>query len=491
MTTPLSADVRLRTLADWDVQQARRAVTLLAGAIEALPAWRARLEGVERAVGSGNCWSGPAARGAVHALAEVSSVASALAAALGESLASYRRLLAEAGRAQELAEQALVRAASLPDPIDIRPPAAAAALWHAALAGAAAEDAGGALAGLGVRDAFAPADFPQLLAQVPLMGPIQAPPVPATRVPAEVAGWWSGLSELQRSAVISLSPGLVGALDGVPAWARDRANRLVLDRALRDPRTPAVAAVTARAVADRVAREEAAGQTVQVQLLDLAGDRVALSLGDLDTADEVAVLVPGVGNTPEDDLGRLIGNARDIATASREASHGASLATVVWLGYRTPATVLAGTMRFAAEDGGPALAHSLDGLAAARTATATGDPRTTVVAHSYGTVVVDEAADEPGRLAADAVVLLGSPGMQGYAWGLEVPAVFDAASPADPVTWAAWDGDRWTGGAYGATGLPIDPDMGHSDYLEPAFPTLAAVGEVVGGVRLAEKEAHC
>jgi hypothetical protein len=33
--------------------------------------------------------------------------------------------------------------------------------------------------------------------------------------------------------------------------------------------------------------------------------------------------------------------------------------------------------------------------------------------------------------------------------------------------------------------------MHHSDYLEPEFPTLAAVGEVVAGIRLAEKQAHC
>jgi hypothetical protein len=105
------------------------------------------------------------------------------------------------------------------------------------------------------------------------------------------------------------------------------------------------------------------------------------------------------------------------------------------------------------------------------------------VAHSYGTVVVDEAADEPGLLAADAVVLLGSPGMEDYAASLEAPEVFEAASPGDPVTWFPWDGDRWTGGTYGATALPLSPDMGHSDYLEPEFPTLAAVGEVVAGTR--------
>ena len=481
MTGPLADGGRLSTVATWDVARARGAVTALAGTIEGLLTWRARLEGVQRAVESGESWSGPAARSAVAALAEVSAVAWAVGAALDESLSAYRRLIVEAASAQDLAEQAI--AATIAGPAGIRPPVEDAALRHAALAAVAAKDAGDALAGLGVRDAFAPADFPELLVHVPLMGPIQAPSVPSTRVPAEMAEWWAGLSEAQRGAVISLSPAVIGALDGVPAWARDRANRLLLGRALRDPRTPPAAAITAGEVARRIAREEAAGQDVQLHLLDLAGNRVVLALGDLDTADKVAVLVPGVGNTPEHDLGGLLGNVTDVAAAVRHASPSATLATVVWLGYRTPETIVTGSMRFAAEAGGPALARSLAGLAAARTATATGSSRTTVVAHSYGTVVVDEAADEPGLLAADAVVLLGSPGMEGYACSLEAPEVFDAASPSDPVTWFPWDGDRWTGGSYGAIGLPLSPGMGHSDYLEPEFPTLAAVGEVVAGVR--------
>jgi hypothetical protein len=481
MTAPLADGVRLSAVAAWDVPRARRAVTALAATIEGLLTWRARLEGVQRAVESGESWSGPAARSAVAALAEVAAVAWAVGAALDDSLTAYRRLVVEAASAQDLAEQAI--AAAVPGPAGTRPPVADDALRHAALAAAAAADAGDALAGLGVRDAFVPTDFPDLLVHVPLMGPIQAPPVPATRVPAEVAVWWAGLSAAQQGAVISLTPAVVGALDGVPAWARDRANRRLLGRALDDPHIPAAYALRAAVVAWRIAGEEATGQDVQLHLLDLAGDRVVLALGDLDTAATVAVLVPGVGNTPEDDLGGLVGDARDVGAAARHASPETSLATVVWLGYRTPDTIVTGSMRFAAEAGGPALARSLAGLAAARTATATGSSRTTVVAHSYGTVVVDEAADEPGVLAADAVVLLGSPGMEGYASGLEAPAVFDAASPSDPITWFPWDGDRWTGGSYGATGLPLAPGMGHSDYLEPQFPTLAAVGEVVAGLR--------
>jgi hypothetical protein len=289
------------------------------------------------------------------------------------------------------------------------------------------------------------------------------------------------LSEAQQGAVISVSPAVIGTLDGVPAWARDRANRLLLDRALRDPRTPEAAAVTAGVVARRIAREEAAGQDVQLQLLDLAGDRVVLALGDLDTADTVAVLVPGVGNSPEDDLGALVGNARHVGAAARAADPGATQATVVWLGYRPPANLWEGSTRFPALRWGPVLADSLAGLAAARTATATGRARTTVVAHSYGTVVLDEAADMPGRLAADAVVLLGSPGMEADAASLEAPQVFDAVSPGDPIPHLRWFIHGTDDLRFGSTALPVTPAMGHSDYLDPDFPTLAAVGQVVAG----------
>jgi hypothetical protein len=369
------------------------------------------------------------------------------------------------------------------------PPAAGAAeeaLEHAARVAAAAEEVGDPLAGLGVRDAFGPADFQDLLVHVPVMGPIRAPGVPSERPPAVVALWWAGLSAAQQRAVISLSPGVVGALDGVPAWARDRANRRLLDGALRDSRTPDAASRTAGMVAARIAAEEAAGQRVQLQLLDLAADRVVLSLGDLDTADAVVLLVPGVGNSPQD-LRALVGQATHLGAAAEAASAGTTVASVVWLGYRPPSTVVSGSTRFAAWRGGPALADSLAGLGAARTATGTGRARTTVVAHSYGTVVVDEAADRPGRLAADAVVLLGSPGMEDDAASLEASAVFDAASWSDPVANLGWFGDHRTGAdAYGSTGLPVALGTGHSDYLAPGLPTLAAVGEVVAGRRAPE-----
>ena len=244
-----------------------------------------------------------------------------------------------------------------------------------------------------------------------------------------------------------------------------------------------MAALTARVVADRIAVEEAAGETVQLQLLDLPDDRIVLSLGDLDTADAVAVLVPGIGNTPADDLGSRLGNARAVRAAAIAAAPAVAVAAVVWLGYRSPRGVPGIGTRTAARQGGLALASGLDGLAAARSAAGRDAARTTVVAHSYGTVVADEAADVPGRLAADAVVLLGSPGMEDDAATLEAPEVYDAGPIGDPVAALGWFGIPPGADPYGSTGLPADPRTGHSEYFDADHPTLAAIGRVVTGAR--------
>jgi hypothetical protein len=297
-----------------------------------------------------------------------------------------------------------------------------------------------------------------------------------------VAAWWAGLSAAAQLAAVCAAPEVIGGLDGIPAWARDRANRLVLARAIEDPRTPLHQRLTARVVAQGVAAEEAAGHTVQLHLFDLDGDRVVLAFGDLDRADDIALLVPGIGNTPGDDLGPLARDALDVDDAAHAAAPGATVATVVWLGYRTPS--VGGVLtRGAAGRGGAALARALTGLAASRAVTGSARARTTVLAHSYGTVVVDEAADAPGRLAADAVVLLGSPGMQDDAASLEAPEVFDATGPDDLVSRAGWFGAPTDSSRYGSTALPVGPSTGHSDYYDPGGPTLAAMGEVVSGVR--------
>ncbi|MBB3083441.1 alpha/beta hydrolase [Geodermatophilus sabuli] len=498
----------LTEVAGWDVPLLRGAVFTLTAVAERLPSWRARTEAVGRSLTDAECWYGPAAQSAGAALIEVSTVATSVAMALGESLEHAERLLAEAATAQEWAEQALAAAVAVPvvldaagrlaGPLPVDPVTgsdsghvaaarraealgidAAEAARRAALAAA---DAADALAGLGIGGVLSPATFEDLSWLVAVeTSAAPAPPPPMDGGATAVAAWWGSLSTAARISAISGHPDRLGDLEGLPAWARDRANRIVLGRVLADPSASghAVAASVGAEIADR----EETGETVQLLRFRPAEELVALGLGDLDTADSVALLVPGMLNTPRDDLDELADDADAVADAARAAAPALAVATVAWFGYRPPMGPGAlGTST--SREGGRALDATLDGLAAARAA----DPaRVVVSAHSYGTRVVDAAAGAPGELAADAVVLNGSPGMDHDVEGLEVAEVYEASPAFDPISWWDWHGEHptWTD-AFGAVELPVEEGMLHTEYYDEQFPTLAAIGEVVAASRPAD-----
>jgi hypothetical protein len=492
----------LDEVAAWDVPLLRGAVWTLDSIAGVLPAWRARVEAVGRALGDDRCWYGPAAQSAGDALVDVSTVATAVTAALGESLEHAQRLLAEAETAQEFAERALAAAAAVPVvldragrlgslPIDpVTGPAAEAtiaalsaealavdALAAGRRATVAADEAADALAGLGIGGALAPATFDDLAWLVTVDSSAGSVPCPPTGGdPSAVAAWWAGLSTTARTAAIHTDPYRIGKLEGVPVWARDRANRLVLAHVLADPSDAGheVALAVAKEIEDRE------GETVQLLQFQPADRLVALGLGDLDTADSVGLLVPGMLNTSDGDLDELADNADAVADAARAAVPGLTAATVAWFGYRPPMGVgAAGTSISRA--GGVALDRALDGLAASRV---DAPARVAVIAHSYGTRVVDAAADAPGELAADAVILNGSPGMDNDAEGLEVAEVYEASPLFDPISWCALHGKHPTWSPFfGATELPVDEVMVHTEYYDEHFPTVVAMGEVLAGVR--------
>jgi Alpha/beta hydrolase len=456
---------RLADVAGWDAEELRAGVAVLAGLVDDLPSWRGRVERIGRELQDG-AWSGRAGRAAAGSVFALSAVTAGVTDGLSDSLASCRRAAADAGTAAAAARASLHAAAGDTEAAEHL---GELALEQAQAVREALRAANAALFGLGVSDAFTPSDFGDLAAHVL---PV-AVPVPPTG-PDAVAVWWAGLPALAQAAFLQQRPGRAGGLDGLPSAARDRANRLRLALALRG-RAPSP---TARAVADVIAAHEAAGRTVQLHLFDEAGERVALGLGDADTADAVALLVPGIGTTPEDDLDAVTADVARAVDAAGAAGAGA-VAGVAWLGYRPPRAggIL---LRRRAAQAGPVLDAALDGMAAAREAAGNRNARATVLAHSYGTVVLDEAADAPGRLAAEAVVLLGSPGMEPGASTLEAPEVYDAASPADPISWASWFGPSPWMPIYAAEELPVAPGTGHSGYLDPG-PTLIAVGGVIAG----------
>jgi hypothetical protein len=356
---------------------------------------------------------------------------------------------------------------------------AAEALGRGSLAAAAAQQAGEALRAVGLVGPRAPATFADLTAAI---GPPRGVPVPlSVASPAAVAAWWAGLSAAAQLAVVAADPVRIGGMDGVPAWARDRANRTLLAQALTSAGAPGHE--TALAVADRLADAEAAGRPVQLYLFDPGAGLAAVAVGDLDSADAVGVLVPGMGTTVADDLGRLATSAQEVADAARAAAPGVAVATLAWIGYRAPRNLVEASRRGYARRGAPALAGDLAGLAGSRAATGRADPRTTVLAHSYGTVLLDQAADRPGRLATDAVVLMGSPGMERDGdLRHEAAEIYDAVGGLDPVAITGWFGAQPWRPEYGATLLPTDLHQTHVSYYDAGLPTLAALAAVVAGV---------
>ncbi|QKV68579.1 hypothetical protein HUT13_07130 [Streptomyces harbinensis] len=278
-----------------------------------------------------------------------------------------------------------------------------------------------------------------------LTGLLSAADIPAGATPAENAAWWNGLSEREQDTYLALFPAAVGALDGLPATVRDRANRGVLEIEYARVSTE-LAEVRAREPAagdpghgdwqrehDRLAgqvrgmesiqrRLEAGGtgglpETFLLAFATEGNGRAVVAVGNPDLADHPAVYVPGTGARLENVEGDLVRTTR-LWRESTVAAMGESVSTIMWLGYDAPQNAMpfeqgeiipSATSRGYALDAAPALRDFAAGLE-----TAAGGPdagHTTVIGHSYGSTVVGAAAKDGGGLATDDIVAVGSPGM--------------------------------------------------------------------------------
>lgn len=252
------------------------------------------------------------------------------------------------------------------------------------------------------------------------------PSLPAD--PKAVAKWWNGLSETEQNAVIAAYPETIGSADGLPASARDKANRQLLDDDLAELTQKetdgllsadekkrlenARAAQKALKTADDYVMpgtEDHPGGTLWLYDPDAFGGdgRVAIAVGDLDTADDVSIQIPGI-KTEMNDAPGYAQDAADLYESARYNGDGSSVATMFWLGYDTPeGAVDWDTMTEArAEDGGERLATAVDGLRASRP---DNPAHMTAIGHSYGSTTTSYAATDHD-LAVDDVALIGSPG---------------------------------------------------------------------------------
>ncbi len=365
-----------------------------------------------------------------------------------------------------------------------------------------------------------------------------APPILGGDARSTAAAWAAIDPDLQTRYITRYST-VVGNADGVPVQARDRANRLVLDNrvaadtarlAAYPPRPEAGSgefhtypsrlaawqaglddltgrlggsrAIQARLATGTTSTTSRSGTTgtsgtANVFLIGYRPDdgigNAIVSVGNPDTATDVAVSVPGTG-TSLASMGGLMDRSDRMFRATVDPT---STAVITWMGYQAPGSLAAATR------GGPAesAAAPLSGFLAALRSTHRGARATvTVVGHSYGATTVAKAA-AAAPLDADNVVLLGSPGSDVDSVSdlhlADVPPaqighhVYASASSADPVAdlpgfiWA----DDPTQTSWGARVFASDSHPGdfwytfsdHSSYWNEDSTSLKDLGLIISG----------
>jgi hypothetical protein len=223
----------------------------------------------------------------------------------------------------------------------------------------------------------------------------------------------------------------------------------------------------------------------QVLFFDPNGQGVAaMVIGDLATANRVAILVPGSDTTLATFFSRGLespgGGAEALAAEARTLDPGEHLAIIAWLGYPTPALLSPSVMTSGdAGQGAQALRPLVTALAGH------GD-QVALLCHSYGSVVCGLAAPQ---LPVTDIAVFGSPGM-------------DASSVASLRTRArVWAG-RESGDSIKyvphihllGLGFGADPmangfgarifatgDSGHSGYLDPGSTSLRNLTDIALG----------
>jgi len=315
--------------------------------------------------------------------------------------------------------------------------------------------------------------------------------------PKQAADWWRGLTDAQRHQYVTLYANEIGGTDGIPAEVRDVANQGALNTRLHE-----LGALTSLDKAERRELENLTkiSETMatntqrpdgQKLMLLKFGDKyldgqVVMSIGNPDKAKNTAVYVPGTGSTATDAKSMIdrVGNLQQAAIGLRPDPD--QVSSIVWLDYDAPedakvkwnwwkgfaASELGSiTSSDRSEAGAPRLDSFVNGLRAQSP-----DNHLTVIAHSYGTAVVGDAARSGDGLAVDDIVAVGSPGMHvdsaddlqldpGHVWALQASG--DSIPGFGQVGHGGWSGDNGltTPGesAFGANILEAG-DGGHSDY---------------------------
>ena len=373
--------------------------------------------------------------------------------------------------------------------------------------------------------------------------------------PEEVSVWWKLLSDSEREALINKDPEKYGNLDGIDMASRAKANDLVLygrrdaagnriagtglleqarqeyneleaefkaeQEATRGVVSPKLQELGRRREAARIRMQdlEALDKALQadsdVSLVTLqAGEPgknvlAALAIGDVDNAEHVATLVPGMTTNCRDSTALNLGYAYNLRDAAvRAGADPGNVATIAWLGYDAPPALpdfsVASTAQ--AEAGADPLRKFATGIHSWRSERGM-DVHQSAITHSYGSTTGGIAMRSIGKDVVDDFVYTGSPGA-GVAsvgtLGVDKDHVWVSAVPHhDAVQGIGTDGDfgldpktlkgigHLSGDASGAKGYStysLNPFANHSSYFVAPEPgkknhALNDLGEVIADVK--------
>ncbi|MGU3292555.1 alpha/beta hydrolase [Williamsia sp. M5A3_1d] len=262
--------------------------------------------------------------------------------------------------------------------------------------------------------------------------------------PKVLNSFWDTLTGIEKAALWNADRS-VGNRDGIPAADRDHFNRRhlaemqIAERAKVNGYIAAHPYIEGGKVTaapgpggyltddrredeyDRVTRRYRALTGLEKALHDPSGTnprfllrldargRSAVAVNNPDTAANVTTYVPGTGSNLST-IGAGIDRAQRMVGAAERADPRAATSVVAWYGYDAPQNLGAAAGPSSAAGAAGPLDRFQDGLRA----THEGSPsHNTVLGHSYGTVVVGEAASQGNTLDADDLVFLASPGIGG------------------------------------------------------------------------------
>lgn len=374
--------------------------------------------------------------------------------------------------------------------------------------------------------------------------------------PEEVSVWWKLLSDSEREALINKDPEKYGNLDGIDMASRAKANDLVLYgrrdaagnriagtglleqarqeyneleaefkaelEATRGVVSPKIQELGRRRDNARIRMQdlEALDKALQadsdVSLVTLqAGEPgknvlAALAIGDVDNAEHVATLVPGMTTNCRDSTALNLGyayNLRDAAVGAGADKN--TVATIAWLGYDAPPALpdfsVASTAQ--AEAGADPLRKFATGIHSWRSERGM-DVHQSAITHSYGSTTGGIAMRSIGKDVVDDFVYTGSPGSAVNSvgtLGVDPEHVWVSAIPLhDEVQGMGLDGyfgrdpkelegiGHLSGDATGGDGYNSDPNAGkyanHSAYFYKAKDgqhnnSLEDIGKVIADKR--------